>query len=121
MRTSVFAVDPQLSAAHEHRRSVSCIPLFDRAIVDGGRRDAGALFVAATWLWTRFNNAENVALAHILSENQLVLHNPGNLKEVDAVLRVAARELFDEVYRWCLNSPYAIVDDGRTDVGTINS
>lgn len=96
---------------HECRRAVSCVPMFDRALKGGAQRDEGALLVAATWLWTRFDLLANADLVQILSENNVFLRDPEDLKQVDAILRLASYHLFDDLYEWCLKSSYVIVDD----------
>lgn len=112
MSDPIVTIDEELVVeTHVHRRSVSCIPMFDRAVFDGSQHDESALLVAATWLWTRFDTSANAELVHTLSERGVNLNDPENLKEVDAVLRVASRLFFEEIYQWCLHSPYVAFDN----------
>lgn len=108
----VIPIDAEAGAGRDRcRRAVSCVPMFERAREDGATRDEGALLVAATWLWTRFDLTANAGLARLLIKNDLSLPDPENLKQVDAALRVASHALFDELYDWCLRSSYVIIDD----------
>lgn len=108
----VISIDADVvGGRHECRRAVSCVPMFERVQPGEAQRDEGALLVAATWLWTRFELDANADLVQILTKNNLSLPDPENLKQVDAALRVASHALFDELYGWCLRSSYVIVDD----------
>lgn len=88
-----------MTAAHgEHMPRP--IPMLDRVNVDG-HRDSGALFVTATWLWTRFDEVHNAELAAAMIRSGCAPKDFDNLKLIDAALRVAAHSMFDDLYHWC--------------------
>lgn len=113
MNAMVISIDADVvGGRRECRGVVSRVPMFECLQSGEAQRDEGALLVAATWLWTRFELDANADLVQILIKNKLSLPDPENLKQVDAALRVASHVLFDELYDWCLRSSYVIIDDG---------
>lgn len=77
------------------------VPMLDRVVGVDGHRDPGALFVAATWLWTRFDEVHNSELAAVMGQCSCAPGNFDNLKMVDAALRLAVHVMFDDLLQWC--------------------
>lgn len=84
-------------AEHISRR----VPMLDRVVGVDGHRDPGALFVAATWLWTRFDEVHNSELAAVMARNNCAPTTLDSLKMIDAALRLAVHVMFDDLLRWC--------------------
>ena len=72
--------------------------------------DHYGLLVAATWLWTRFDQTRNTALVRELTAHGIAPVDTSNLKDVDRALRRACSEVPDVVRRWCTGEAQPICD-----------
>lgn len=72
--------------------------------------DHYGLLVAATWLWTRFDQTRNTALERELTAHGIAPVDANNLKDVDQALRRACNEVPDVLRRWCIGEAQPICD-----------
>lgn len=83
--------------------AIRAVPMLDLALIDKPLSDiSGALRVAATWLWTRFDPLANAELTATLARRGLAPADTSDLKQVDAALRSASTSMFDELLAWCV-------------------
>ena len=72
--------------------------------------DHYGLLVAATWLWTRFDQTRNTALVRELTAHGIAPVDTSNLKDVDRALRRACNEVPEVLRRWCIGEGQPIGD-----------
>lgn len=83
------------------------VPMLILALQDRPLPDiSGALRVAATWLWTRFDPTANSELTAELARRGLAPADTADLKQVDDALRSASTLMFDELLAWCVSGAY---------------
>lgn len=82
--------------------AVVVVPMLEEALTNGGPQDSGSLRVAATWLWTRFDQISNSELVGLLNRGGLAPADSTDLKQVDRAIQVACRTMFFELLDWAL-------------------
>ena len=102
--------DVVVAQTHPAAQAQSGVSMVERLIAINP--DRYGLLVAATWLWTRFDDARNAVLVGELAARDMAPEDTSNLKMVEHALRHACLEAPDMVRHWCLGEGQPVSHPG---------